>query len=54
MPIALGTVISAVASGSAKYKKFKKVGKAISAISGFFGSKKKRVYNKSLLHKEIF
>ena len=49
MPIALGTVISAVASGSAKYKKFKKVGKAISAISGFFGSKKKRAEEKQKL-----
>lgn len=52
MPIALGTVISAVASGSAKYKKFKKVGKAISAISGFFGSKKKR--NKEKAKREEF
>lgn len=42
MTVAIGSIISAVASGSAKYKKFKKAGKAISAISGFFGSKKKR------------
>ena len=38
----LGTVITGIASGSAKYKKFKKAGKIISGISGFFGSRRKR------------
>lgn len=29
-------ILSAVATGSAKYKKFKKAGKVLSAVSGFF------------------
>tara|TARA_R100001460_G_scaffold12021_1_gene27829 strand:+ start:4006 stop:4563 length:558 start_codon:yes stop_codon:yes gene_type:complete len=40
-------ILSAVATGSAKYKKFKKAGKVLSAVSGFFGSKKKRAKEKA-------
>lgn len=38
----LGGIISAIATNSAGYKKFKNIAKGISAISGFFGSRKKR------------
>tara|TARA_S200002703_G_scaffold99669_3_gene86162 strand:+ start:159 stop:728 length:570 start_codon:yes stop_codon:yes gene_type:complete len=49
MPIGLGALISGVAGASTKYKKFKKYGKALSSISGFFGSKKKRAEEKQKL-----
>ena len=45
MPIA--GILSAVATGSAKYKKFKKAGKVLSGVSGFFGSRKKRAEEKA-------
>jgi len=45
----LGALISGVAGVSAKYKKAKKFGKALSAISGFFGSQKKRAKEKQKL-----
>lgn len=45
----IGTILASIATGSAKYKKAKKIGKAISAISGFFGSKKKRAQEKQKL-----
>ena len=40
--LGLGTLIAKVSTGSAGYKKFKNITKGLSAISGFFGSQKKR------------
>lgn len=45
----LGALISGVAGVSTKYKKAKKFGKALSSVTGFFGSRKKRAKEKQKL-----